>query len=40
MLIGILNPHKYIIRLKMNIFKVDLLAGWNVNTTANVDFYF
>lgn len=40
MLVGILNPHKYIIRLKVNIFKVDLPAVWNVKMTANVHFYF
>ena len=38
MLIGILNPHKYIIRLKVNIFKVDLPEGWNVTMIATAHF--
>ena len=38
MLLGILNPRKYIIRLKVNIFKGDLPEGWNVTVIAH--FYF
>ena len=40
MLIGILNPHKYIIRLKVNIVKRDLPGGWNVTAIATAHFYF
>lgn len=40
MLMETLDPHKYIMRLKVNLFQADSAAGWNVKMVAVMHFYF